>query len=89
MQRIVALPVFDTSSLIYVIEYLLIVRARGFYPEALDSYMTTEHKMAVSPDDLMKNIIEVKRAKRAKHLAQMGYPFHRNVDVQELVSDLK
>lgn len=76
----------DVQTLLYVLEDLDKVRARYIDPEALDKMAISELEFAVSPHDLLYNLIEVKRAKRAVQLGMFGQPRYRDMKI-ELVSD--
>ena len=69
----------DAATQVYVIDYLMAVQPRQLHPEALDRFETSEFAFRVSPYDLLHNLIEIKRAKRAEILSRIGYPHHQNV----------
>lgn len=78
-QRIAELDGMDLKTRVRVLKSLVRVRVRGVYSESLDNFEISELQFAVSPHDLVHNIVEVKRSKRALNLARVGFPFHRNV----------
>lgn len=61
----------DKKTKLYVLEYLYKVRAQNIDPEGLDRLEIPELAFAVSPHDLLHNVIEVKRARRAFELSIM------------------
>lgn len=73
---------FETR--IYVLEFLLRSRARAIDPETLDKIDNTEHDFVVSPYDLLYNLIEVRRAKRAAELSLITRPLDRDIKLHEV-----
>ncbi|XP_018494336.1 uncharacterized protein LOC108863996 [Galendromus occidentalis] len=71
----------DMRTRVQIIEALVRVRARGLYPESLDRFEISELGFALSPYDMVHNIIEVRRSKRSLQLAAVGFPFHRNMNL--------
>lgn len=77
----------DKKTQLYVLEDISKVRARFIDPEGLDKLEIPELEFAVSPHDLLHNVIEVKRAKRAAEWSNIGQPRHRDIRIDE-VSEL-
>lgn len=79
---------WDKETQLHVLRYLYRVRSRKIDPEALDQIEIPEVDFAVSSNDLLYNVIEVKRARRAIDLGNFDQPRHRD-QRSEVVSDLK
>lgn len=78
---------WDKKTQLHVLEYVYRVRARYIDPEALDKLEIPELHFTVSPNDILHNVIEVRRAKRAAELNLMGRPPSRDMRLN-LVSEL-
>lgn len=72
-----------------MLEDLYKVRARYIEPEALDKMAIPELDFAVSPNDLLYNVIEIKRAKRAMEVGMIGQPKYRDMRRTDFVSELE
>lgn len=79
---------WDKKTQLRVIEDLYKVRIRHVDPEAMENFEVSELDFVVSSTDLLHNLIEVRRAKRAHHLAMMGHPSNKNMRIDK-VSELE
>lgn len=71
----------DATNL-FIHEALSRVRSQAMYPEYLDRPGSTELRFPVSSHDLLQNVIRSRRAKQALKLGRIGYPFHRDDDIE-------
>lgn len=76
----------DPETELHLLSKLMDFEAQTIYPKSLDQHTTTELKFEISPNDLLYNIIEVRRATRGMHLAQIGYPPEPNLPVSDTMS---
>lgn len=64
------------------------VRMQSAYPITLDMPEVKESRSHMSPYDLLRNLITLKRARRGVKLSRLGFPWSRDDPVELYVGDL-